>query len=277
MQIIYIDVLFLINFIMDIFIFFTASLLYKRVSFKKIFLASFIAAVLSCMVVIFPNLEKLPFNLYYIFLPCIPIILLYGKKNFIKAYIINFLCACIIGGITFNFYYQSNFLFGSEISLILTISSGALISFFTYLFLVSIRKRFLLLSGEAYISFDLYKNNVSLKGIVDTGNTLYTAFSKEPVIVVYLDEVKKFLSTELLNFITEINEGKETLELLNKVCLIPFNSVGCKNGLIVGVKVFNVRVTRGNKIYVHKSAIIGLSGQLFKQDISVLIHPDFVN
>ncbi|WP_010168953.1 sigma-E processing peptidase SpoIIGA [Candidatus Epulonipiscium viviparus] len=277
MQVIYIDVLFFINFIMDIFIFFTGSLLYIRVPFKKLLLASTIAALLSCLVIIFPNLERLSFNLYYIFLPCIPIILLYGTKNFFKAYLINFLCACIIGGVALSVYFQCSFVMGNEASLILTILCGAVISFLTYYFLIAIRKKFLLIVGEAYMSFELYGNTVNLKGIVDTGNTLYTVFSKEPVAIVQLDKVRKFLAIELLDFIEEIDAGKESLRMLDKASLIPFNSVGCKSGLIVGVKVSNVTVKRGSKIYVHRNAIIGLSSELFKEDINVLIHPDLVN
>lgn len=277
MQIIYIDILFTINFIMDIFIFFTGSLLYKRVPFKKLVLASTAAAILSCLVVMFPNLEKLSFNLYYIFLPCIPIILLYGTKNFLKVYFINFFCACMIGGVAFNVYFYSATMLGSKASFILTILCGAIISFLTYYFLIAMRKKLLFIIGEAFISFELFGNTVNLKGIIDTGNMLYTAFSKEPVVIVALSKVKKYLGPELLKFMDEIDTGKESLKMLDKISLIPFNSVGCKSGLIVGIKVMNVTVKRGTKTYVHRNAIIGLSSELFKEDINVLIHPDLVN
>ncbi len=287
MQVIYIDILFLVNFIMDIFIFTTASLLLaKKIIIKRILIASLIASSLYCMLIIIPSLQTLPFNLYYLTLPCIPIFYLFKPttiKIFCKVYFISLLSASIIGGFTFNIYYHISYLYGSKSSIIIPFVCGGGVTLLVYGCITIIRKKILLLHCEARVSFIVDKNKITLDGIVDTGNTLYTVFSKQPVTIVSIDKIDKFLSNETKDFIMlldQIDDMSEILSQANSIHqIIPFESVGCKNGIIAGIKVDELIINRGDYFYKHRDGIIGIcKDRIFKnENYSVLIHPDLIN
>ncbi|ONI38685.1 hypothetical protein AN639_07335 [Candidatus Epulonipiscium fishelsonii] len=280
MQTIYIDVLFVINLIMDFYIFFVAKLLLnKPVKIKNLIVASTIASILYCLSIIWPFLQELPCNLYYFILPIISIIYLFEPitiKEFFKVYVINFFSAFIIGGLSFNIHY----LVGGHF--IVPIISGSIITFIIFISFESIRRKVLMLEYEANLDFRIENSLINLTGIIDTGNTLYTMFSKHPVIVVSLDKVNNYLNYEIQELVRNLETAKNIEEVLinrpRKVQLIPFESVGCKSGLLVGIEVKDLKIIKGNKTYLHKSSIIGLcSTPVFKDDkYSVLIHPDLI-
>ncbi|OOB80495.1 MAG: hypothetical protein BEN19_04605 [Epulopiscium sp. Nuni2H_MBin003] len=260
--------------------------MYRQIEFKRILVASGIAASLYCLATIVPFLQTLPYNIYYIILPCIPIIYLFKPttlKNFFKMFFISWLCASIIGGFALNIYYQTIFLIDAEISLIITILSGAFIAFITYYFLEVIRRKVVLLNCEAQLAFKISNNEIILDGIIDTGNTLYTVLKKEPVIVVSTEEVEDMLNNHVKNIISCIRNNEDLSKIVqmsnHSVCLIPFDSIGCTNGLIVGIKVQDIQIKRADKTFIHSSGVIGLSDKtIFKNNnISALIHPDFIN
>ncbi len=287
MQIIYIDILFFINFLMDIFIFITASLLLSRqIVLRKIFVASFMASVMYCFIVIVPSLQSLPFNLYYLILPCIPIIYLFKPitlRKFFEVYIVNIIVASIIGGLSFNMYYQASYIYNEQVSIIVPIITGAVITLLTYHFITFIRKRILLLPYEAKVTLNIDNNVITLEGIVDTGNMLYTVFSKRPVTVVAMDKIEKYLTHEIKEFINKLETTDNVIDILpdtNKsIQLIPFDSVGCKNGMLVAIKVQEITISRGDIVYGYNEAMVALCKlKVFKDDsYSVLIHPDLVN
>ncbi|ONI46382.1 hypothetical protein AN640_03525 [Candidatus Epulonipiscium fishelsonii] len=280
MQTIYIDVLFMINLIMDFYIFFVANLLLnKPIKIKNLIVASVIASILYCLTIIWPFLQELPFNLYYFMLPIMSIIYLFKPitiKDFFKVYIINLFSAFLIGGLSFNIYY----LVGGHF--MVPIISGSIITFFIFISFESIRRKVLMLEYEANLNFRIENSLINLTGIVDTGNTLYTMFSKRPVIVVSLDKVNNYLNDEIQELVKSLETAEDIEQVLinrpKKIQLIPFESVGCKSGLLVGIEVKDLKVIRGNRTYVHKNSIIGLcSAPVFKDDkYSVLIHPDLI-
>ncbi len=287
MPVIYIDTLFIINFVMDIFIFITASLvLSQKIALKKIFISAFIAASLYCMSVIIPSLQTLPLNLYYVILPCMPIIYLFRPNTitkFLKVYLVNFLIASMIGGVAISVYYQAYWYLGKQPSIIIPFLCGGGVTLLIYSYSTSLRQKVLLLQCEAKISFVVSENKITLEGIVDTGNTLYTPFSKRPVTVVSVDKIEQYLSTETREFISDLQTSTDLAQMISRTSsslqLIPFRSVGCANGMIAAIRVDEVTISRGNYTYTHDDIMVGIANNhVFKDDsYSVLIHPDLVN
>ncbi len=285
MQIIYIDVLFIMNLVMDCYIFFIASLLLgTQIVIKRIFVASLLASCLYCLTIILPILQKLPLNLYYFMLPVLPIIYLFNPsdlKKFTKIYLVNLLSAMVIGGVSFSLYYQLGFII-PNITWVMPLLSGFIMALIIFLSFNWIRKKVLLLSCEAQISFRVDGRRVCLTGIVDTGNALYTIFSKRPVVVVSLAKIERYIKKDTLRLVEALEifgVGEEVLsQKASNIELIPFESVGCTSGMLVGIEVEEMRIMRGEHIYKHRKGVVGLSvSPVFKEEnYCVLIHPDLV-
>ena len=106
-----------------------------------------------------------------------------------------------------------------------------------------------------------------LTGIVDTGNTLRNPGSGEPVIVVQKD----ILESEGLDSILMASGGEAAAGL----CVIPYQAVGKKSGVLVGFRPDYVMV--GNRRNVN--TVVALTDQVFdtEEDYQVLLHPDLTN
>lgn len=106
-----------------------------------------------------------------------------------------------------------------------------------------------------------------LTGIVDTGNALRNPSSGEPVIVVQ----KGILESESLDSILMASGG----EAMTGLCVIPYQAVGKKSGVLLGFRPDYVMV--GNRQIVN--TVVALTDQVFDTDgdYQVLLHPDLTN
>lgn len=106
-----------------------------------------------------------------------------------------------------------------------------------------------------------------LTGIVDTGNTLRNPGSGEPVIVVQKD----ILESEGLDSFLMASGG----EVAAGLCVIPYQAVGKKSGVLLGFRPDYVMV--GNRRNVN--TVVALTDQVFdtEEDYQVLLHPDLTN
>ena len=106
-----------------------------------------------------------------------------------------------------------------------------------------------------------------LTGIVDTGNTLRNPGSGDPVIVVQKD----ILESEGLDSILMASGGEAAAGL----CVIPYQAVGKKSGVLLGFRPDYVMV--GNRRNVN--TVVALTDQVFdtEEDYQVLLHPDLTN
>ena len=86
MYVLYIDILFIINWSMNVLIFYCLTLVMnKKIKHWRIIIAGMIAALLYCMLVILPILQSIPHWIYALFIPTLPILYLY-KPDKIKAF-----------------------------------------------------------------------------------------------------------------------------------------------------------------------------------------------
>ncbi len=84
---------------------------------------------------------------------------------------------------------------------------------------------------------------VQLNALLDSGNHLYDPLTKLPVIIVEFASMKPFLPQEIINFAKELTSlgGENSLDLLSdswqkRIRLLPFNSVGKTEGLLIGFR-----------------------------------------
>ena len=102
---------------------------------------------------------------------------------------------------------------------------------------------------------------------MDTGNTLRNPGSGEPVIVVQKD----ILESEGLDSFLMASGG----EVAAGLCVIPYQAVGKKSGVLLGFRPDYVMV--GNRRNVN--TVVALTDQVFdtEEDYQVLLHPDLTN
>ncbi len=91
---------------------------------------------------------------------------------------------------------------------------------------------------------------VKIIALVDTGNNLRDPLNNQPVIIVEQDALADLLPPEIGQIVVAVEKGElsaldglETLESWQtRIRLIPFNSIGRKNGLLVGFRPDAVKV-----------------------------------
>lgn len=289
MQVIYIDVLFFMNFIMDLMIFNVAiNFIGKRVSKIRWIVGSFLAALLYCLVIYFPVLQTLPYYIYYLFIPIIPILYIFepiSSKEFLKNFIVCSFSAFLIGGATFNFYYLFKQVYSNYImTLLLPLLVGGLICIIIILSFRWLRKKVILPQFEYDIILHNLEKNEKLEGIVDTGNCLYTLMGHRPVTVVSYESVKELLGEKEKKILIEcekegIIQTVSQLGLMDRsLTIIPFKSVGCKEGIILGVQMEKISIRRGSYHKEFNNCMVGICFEpIFKEcKYEVLVHPDFI-
>lgn len=284
--VIYVDLLFLINFLMDGCIFITASqLLGQRVGWKRIFCASILGATIYCMLVICPLLQQLPYGLFALFVPVFPILYLYKSCSlggFIREYIVSTGVAFLIGGTTYALWYiVGGYRIGQQMTITYIIVAGGGVTILVNSMYVYVRKRFVLPTFEYDMALTYKENSVQFTGFLDSGNFLYTPISHRPVIIVAYESIKPLLTDAQIEVIEKSQHRVEDIVThidLDSVQVIPFSSVGCKEGVIWGMEVDQVTLKKGCFEKILGKCIVGVTfktvfnGGVYK----ALLHPEFI-
>ncbi len=185
---IYLDFVFLLNFIIDFFLLYgTKRILKENTSMKRILLGSIIAA-LSIFFLFLPLNSFLLF-LYKFLLSILLILITFGKKNFGKNLLYFYLLSIILGGTLYLFDLGSTYhnqgivLIHNKFSLnILVILVGSPIILYLY---IKEHLRYKNIESNKYL-VEIYfnKRKYQLEGMIDTGNHLKDPYKKRPILLI---------------------------------------------------------------------------------------------
>lgn len=291
MYVVYIDVLFIINWVMDVLIFFGVSVvLNKRIKCWSVLLAGAMAALVYCMLVVIPVLQRLPYWIDALVIPIPSILMLYKPtqyKAFFKEYIVSIVIAAIYGGIIFNIWYVC---VGVQIhvrsmSIVLLLAIGFGVACFFYMSFYFIRRQFIFPVFAYHLQIHNQGRQIELDALLDTGNFLYTPKRHEPVLIVEYTPLKPLLTDSQRNHYEQFQkatlseiEGGITEGIYSMDALIPFNSVGCKNGFLWGIRVDSVCIQKQLKKILVSPCIIGVASEALFTDgqFHALLHPEFI-
>lgn len=284
-HVLYIDVLFFINFVMDIIIFLiTTMILNKPLYLRKHLIGGGIAALLYCMLLMLPVLQHLPYSICTLFMPIISILYLYKPiklKNFIKYYLISTSVAALIGGMSFTILYQLQYYIPTykvtaRYVLIIGICVGSIIYFSFY----ALRRRLVMPHFEYDLEIHYAGKIEHVLGLLDTGNMLYTPIGHRPVLVVTYDVIKNLLTEEECRDIESCHNDMGKLLELDKgpKYIIPFHSMGCEEGLLWGIMSECIILHKGVFERKISECVIGIAFEKICGDrvYKALIHPDFI-
>lgn len=214
----------------------------------------------------------------------------YRFVDFIKLFGIFYLISFMFGGAAFALFYFTDFRgivsngifyignFSTKLLIYSGISSYILIKFCWEFVQKKISRE------KLYVPIHIEVGNQisSVRALVDTGNSLEDPLSKYPVIVVEYKAIEDMIPCNVKALLRENNTRYESLLKMgedanwnNRLRLIPFNSLGKENGMLMGFRPDKVNVENGKSI---KNIIVGVYTKRLSKDgeYSALLHPDIL-
>ena len=260
---VYLDLLFILNFCMDYFIFWMVSkITYKKITQKRLILGSFIAATLYCLVVIVPFLRTLNIITYLILLPLIPIKIIFkpiNTRQWIQTYIITNITALIVGGMSYGMIYwiQEQGLISNQqregsgkfsVGILMASIVGSYIIIRLYGYYMQQRNTGI---QQLYgLKIRSGGHEVNVEALLDTGNKVYDPITKYPVIIVEYKMLQGLLPEGIQSLylnkeedIVCIVEEASKHEFGSRIRLIPYHSLGNPNGFLLGFRADEVYVS----------------------------------
>lgn len=286
---VYADVTFAINLLMDFIILWaTARLAGSRVLYFRLFTSALLGAVYSVLYLYFAMTlyysvpAKLLFSCLLLVIGLAPHSWTEFKKALVYFYGISFTVA------------------GASIAISYLAAAPGQGFSFSYLWLLAGATFALLIGvfGEKYLLRRIVPNllrfGVELrfgahscngKGFLDTGNGLKDPLTKRPVVVAEYEFLKPCLPQDFQQAFDDARDEDDILERLsrsswaNRLRIIPFSSIGRKNGILVGVRADSILVNMGKKNVLHNNVVIGIYRDKLSQDGSyhLLIPSEIVN
>ncbi len=175
---IYIELVFIVNFLLDFIILYgTKRLLKLNKSNKRLLLASIIGSLST--IIVFLKITNIILIILKILLSLILITVSFGKNNIFINTFYFYLISIIVGGTIYLFDLNKSLYFNY---LILIILSPIII----YLLIKELNKHRLNINDKYLVEITISKKKYKLEGFIDTGNRLSSPIKKEPVILVNL-------------------------------------------------------------------------------------------
>jgi len=254
--VIYVDELFLENFIMNyIILFITAYFSKMKPKWYRLSLASALGATYVILTYIV-NISIYNSLIFKAILSILIVIIGFNFKRtieFFKIIFIFYLTTFAIGGAGFCIGYFSDavtitdtgIIYVKEISLKIVIIS-MLVTFIMAKVVVMILKNRINLSTEYFdIEVFLEDKKACLNSFLDTGNTIHEPFSKKSVVFVDGEEIRDFFPKEIYEVLIK-GEGMENIKedfWKSKIVLIPVNTINESYQIKCGI--------RTDKIVIH--------------------------
>jgi len=249
LTVVYIDVLFLLNFIVDyLLLLASARITGEMISRLRLGLAALLGASYSAALFL-PGFGWLSKPLCKICFAVLMVLIGFGKsKRLLRLLLVFFAVSAALGGVILALQ-----LFDAGG---LTLENGVLYTGFDIrILLVTIILSYLILSfvfervarhgGErrdlntAYLKMNGV--NIQLTVLTDTGNTLTDPIQNQPVMVAEATALQKILPKDI-DFSDPIGslERLENEEIRKKMRLLPYRAVGVENGILLAVRADSV-------------------------------------
>ena len=284
-MVIYLDVVFLENIIMNYIIIYATGIVVKsEIKQWRILIASSIGAIYTIAmyistIPIYSNfIMKLILSLVIIYVAFIP----KNIKKTLKILLIFYLVSFVFGGCIFALMYiitpklakiKNGVFVGTypiKIALIVGIISFVIIQISFKMVKNKISKKDVIYNIEIIIN----NKKTEVKALLDTGNLLKEPITGMPVIIVEHKSLNKIVPTEILNNLNkiiggdtyELLENEEFSKIISRFRMIPFSSLGKQNGLLLGLKADSINIILDEKTEKINNVIIGIYDKSFTKN-----------
>ena len=271
-MIIYIDIIFIENIIMNtIILYATAIILKQKVKNIRLIISAVIGSIYSILMYI----TKLTIYSSIISKFILSVVMAYvafkpnDVKKIFKQIIIFYLTSFVFGGVALNLIYFlrpeniniKNGLFTGEYAL-KVIMLGAIMAF------IIIKTKFNTKNMYCDINLKINEKQIATKAMIDTGNLVKEPITNTPVVIVEESLLEGIIPKEILKNLENILCGNlENLpqdiqdKYLPKLRCIPFSSLGKENGMLVGIKISEIVVKSEDEEKKTPNIIIGIYGR----------------
>ncbi len=297
---IYLDVIWFLNFCIDLLLLLLTAIVLKRNFVRwRLLLGALVAS--SSIFLVMTTLSPLFYHPMFkiVFSACIVVTAFGFKKfsyfiqNILTFYFVSFICGGGLVAVHFMFNNEMVILngvvttkstgLGSPISWLLVILGFPAIWFFTRKRIehMEVRK----VKYEDIVQVDLYlvDRHIQLKGLIDSGNQLQDPLTKKPVMVIDMNDLQNTFPKSIVqqakhpemigdpSFVIE----KEWEE---KLCIIPYRGIGQVNQFIIGLRPTKVIVTLDQGELDCSNVIVGLNFTNLSSegDFNCILHPQML-
>jgi stage II sporulation protein GA (sporulation sigma-E factor processing peptidase) len=123
------------------------------------------------------------------------------------------------------------------------------------------------------------------KGFLDTGNSLRDPLTNQPVLVAEYGLLQEYLPEDFRRAVENSQNEQDILDAVtlsswaHRLRLIPFQSIGKKNGVLLGIRADEITVANGKRNISHRNLVIGLYRDKLSGDgsFSLLIPAEVLN
>ncbi|SHO49942.1 sigma-E processing peptidase SpoIIGA [Anaerocolumna xylanovorans] len=291
---VYVDVIFIINFIMDFILLATVKRILKyESSHLRICLGAGVGAAGACLFAVTPDINRLlRFLLAYFLLSYLMVRITFSRKSWrerIKAVVLLYISTFFLGGLLNGLYYYTGFgLYladNSRLYLLLAFVSGTAGMLIFAGFLKKLRYK----ESELYPAELVFREKVvRAVGFMDTGNCLRDPYLGKPVIVTEYTVIEPLLTnsenTMLQKLLDNFEEGcssgdflewKEAAGEILPIRLIPFHSVG-KSGILPAFELDKVVLWEGEEETVREKVLTAVSRRKLsvRKDYQIILHKE---
>ena len=291
---VYIDIILLENLCMNyIILFATAYIMKIKISHIRIIASSSIGAVYSIM--LYMQILPIYSSIFMkIILSVVIVYISYAPKSVkiaIKQLIIFYLISFAFGGCAFALLYFvkpqdifiKNGVYIGTYPLKIALLGGIVGFVITYIAFKIIKNKATKEEMIYKLKIKINDKTVEVNALLDTGNKLKDPITLVPVIVIEKQKLYNFLPEEILENIDKIIGGdsnkliEENIKYMSKFRVIPYNSIGKQNGLMLGFKADEVKIIIDEEERTIKNTIIGIFNQSFNsQTYSALISLEII-
>lgn len=279
---IYVDIVLLENICMNYIILFgTAYIIKIKVKHLRILVSSIIGAVYAILA--YSGTFQLYANVFVkIILSICMVYIAYNPKNIkgiIKELIVFYLVSFALGGCAFALLYIvkpqdifiKNGVFIGSYPIKIVLLGGVVGFTITYIAFKLVKNRM----NKSELIYEIYirleEKELKLKVMLDTGNMLKDPISNSPVVLIDKSKLYELLPKEILDNNKEIlggefkNQDEIDYKYKTRLRIIPFTSVGKQNGMILGIKVDEIKIITDVEEIINKRAIIGIYDRIFSK------------
>lgn len=298
-QVVYLDVVFLINLAMDYLLLWTAGKVGPlRTSVLRLSIASLIGAAYS-LLLFWPDAHFFITTAAKVGFSVVMVLVAYelgGIWKFLQAMLYFYLVAFSMGGAMLGaiyFFTSTNSTYGLLNGLLAFLGNvpyawllvaGAAAVLLARWGTFFIRRNFLHSFFQVPVIIRFDNHDFPVQALVDTGNQLRDPLTQRPVMIAEYGVLKNIFPRSLQEAMEsgqEINYRELTgmlagSPLARRLHLIPFTSIGKVKGMLLGLRPDEVIIVAGDRPVKIKDIIIGIYQQQLSPEGSyrALLHPD---
>lgn len=264
---IYLDIVFLENvFINYTILIATTMLLKQKFKFGKALISSTVGGIASIILFLIKSSLLIEISLK-ILISVIMILIVYGKKKFLRNILFFYLTSLVFGGVatiiifsikpeTLNISEK----FSNGNILIKNIIKASIISTVVIFIVSKLIKNSELKKRNIYDLEIFYKGKMlKIKAFLDSGNLLKEPITGKSVIIVEKDSLKGIVERDVIDNLKNILSGKWLKDVNTKFSffIIPFVSLGNDNGILIGFKPEYIKIYAETEI-LKNDIVIGI-------------------